>query len=49
MGAALALAVPCMGMVLDVNLKLRLIGLTGDAQSLSAAANHAALNVANAL
>ncbi|WP_343996820.1 MFS transporter [Nocardioides dubius] len=38
-----------LGSVLVVNLQLRLMTVAGDAQTLGAAMNHAALNVANAL
>jgi DHA1 family inner membrane transport protein len=37
------------GSVLVVNLQLRLMAVSGDAQTIGAAMNHAALNVANAL
>jgi len=38
-----------LGSVLVINLQLRLMDVAGDAQTLGAAMNHAALNVANAL
>jgi DHA1 family inner membrane transport protein len=41
--------IPVLGSVLVVNLQLRLMAVAGDAQTLGAAMNHAALNVANAL
>ncbi|MGY2704537.1 MFS transporter [Nocardioides sp. HB32] len=37
------------GSVLVVNLQLRLMGVSGEAQTLGAAMNHASLNIANAL
>ncbi len=42
-------AITVTGSVLVVNLQLRLMEVAGDAQTLGAALNHAALNVANAL
>jgi DHA1 family inner membrane transport protein len=45
----LAFAIPVMGSVLVVNLQLRLMHVAGDAELLGAAANHASLNIANAL
>lgn len=44
-----AFAVTAIGSVLVVNLQLRLMDVAGDAVTLGAAMNHAALNVANAL
>lgn len=44
-----AFAVTFLGSLLVVNLQLRLMDVAGDAQTLGAASNHAALNVANAL
>jgi DHA1 family inner membrane transport protein len=41
--------VTAIGSVLVVNLQLRLMSVSGEAQTLGAAMNHAALNVANAL
>jgi DHA1 family inner membrane transport protein len=41
--------VTAIGSVLVVNLQLRLMAVSGDAQTLGAAMNHASLNVANAL
>jgi DHA1 family inner membrane transport protein len=41
--------VTAIGSVLVVNLQLRLMTVSGDAQTLGAAMNHASLNVANAL
>jgi DHA1 family inner membrane transport protein len=43
------LLVTAIGSVLVVNLQLRLMGVSGEAQTLGAAMNHASLNVANAL
>jgi DHA1 family inner membrane transport protein len=45
----LAFLITAIGSVLVVNLQLRLMDVAGDAQTLGAAMNHAALNVANAL
>ncbi len=47
--APAAFLVTTLGSVLVVNLQLRLMRVAGDAQTLGAAMNHAALNVANAL
>jgi DHA1 family inner membrane transport protein len=44
-----AFAVTAIGSVLVINLQLRLMDVAGDAVTLGAAMNHAALNVANAL
>ncbi len=44
-----AFGITTIGSVLVVNLQLRLMDVAGDAQTLGAAMNHAALNVANAL
>lgn len=44
-----AFGITTLGSVLVVNLQLRLMDVAGDAQTLGAAMNHAALNVANAL
>ncbi|WP_370290984.1 MFS transporter [Nocardioides sp.] len=44
-----AFAVTAVGSVLVVNLQLRLMDVAGDAVTLGAAMNHAALNIANAL
>ncbi len=44
-----AFLVTVLGSVLVVNLQLRLMAVSGDAQTLGAAMNHASLNVANAL
>jgi DHA1 family inner membrane transport protein len=41
--------VTAIGSVLVVNLQLRLMGVSGEAQTLGAAMNHASLNIANAL
>ena len=41
--------VTAIGSVLVVNLQLRLMTVSGDAQTLGAAMNHASLNIANAL
>ena len=45
----LAFLITTIGSVLVVNLQLRLMDVAGEAQTLGAAMNHAALNVANAL
>ncbi|MGN6130032.1 MAG: MFS transporter [Nocardioidaceae bacterium] len=42
-------AIAALGSVLVVNLQMRLMHVAGDAQTLGAALNHAALNLANAL
>ena len=44
-----AFAVTTLGSVLVVNLQLRLMDVAGDAQTLAAALNHSAFNMANAL
>jgi len=44
-----AFALPVVGSVLAVNLQLRLMQVSGDAEILGAAVNHASLNAANAL
>ena len=44
-----AFSITALGSVLVVNLQLRLMDVAGDAQTLGAALNHAALNLANAL
>jgi len=44
-----AFAVTAIGSVLVINLQLRLMDVAGDAVTLGAAMNHAALNIANAL
>ncbi len=48
-GVATVFLVACLASVLVVNLQMRLMHVAGDAQTLGAAMNHAALNLANAL